>query len=438
MKYSAFYRVTLFLGLAMVVACSPTGVNEGNSHEQAPQLTPASVVTDRSLIITEPSVLRNPLAGAPQGPLHFDAVVKQLAGTSNVEQFMRDWVRSWESGNSGSSLSSCHSNGERPGVAAELLSAWKQQRIDLIAIVNRQDLAIAMSGASSRVPQIPGQGRLIYELRAVDGQVAPFTLIVEFALPGALASWASRWLQLSNLSLSDPKFSTALARITADFVSSRNLLQIRTNEFICRENGWELREYKYRSGRLVRNPLAQTPDARYKTSASTALANYVSSNLGLFLRGEHSFADAGPISLGLSAKPQPPRWSESVTTAQLPTGTDPSTFRQAMYLLQFNTCDGCHGHFDDQQRQIFRQSPNAPAVIGSFLQDAITTPYPLPYCGQDRVATWCTAKSWNEIAMRKNVLLMNAASGSRAYVEKYRQQQQLEIRDRSVLFRRVH
>jgi hypothetical protein len=94
------------------------------------------------------------------------------------------------------------------------------------------------------------------------------------------------------------------------------------------------------------------------------------------------------------------------------TGTDEQ--KESLFLMSFNTCNGCHHDMDKSSRQLFRPRAGENAALSDFLSGAVAMEYPLPECRRDSKAPGCGARSWNEKERRTGELARLLRSGTAA------------------------
>jgi hypothetical protein len=356
------------------------------------------VLPGRELLLTAPEILDSVHARAG-GAWHIRQSLARIAGPGvDVETFAEQWFSSWavnvQIGGTDERFET------RPWVAQALRDAWRENRIRLIAIVNRLDLAQFPDGDSSREPTSLGEGRFVYEVRDAADSRLPFTLIFEYALPReggmreSLVAWAQRWHALGRPALGSGTtfpgaFLDELLDITTRFSAHGQLNQIRSNEFLTRADGpqpdWELREFHAAEGpaRLVQVPVAVTP--------AFALQN--SLTLAQLLRTQERDILSGK-SLSLTA-------AQQGAVSRVPFGFKweaPGAPARATFIASFNSCSGCHAGNTGTTFQHL----GALASGGSpFMTGNIPLAQPLPPLDN-------TLLNHNEMAIRARLLALHA------------------------------
>jgi hypothetical protein len=105
---------------------------------------------EKELFITAPEVLDSPEAG-PGGAWHIRSALGRIAGKgADVDAYAAAWFASWADNESLAGVNDTFAR--RPWVTAALSEAWKGNRIHLIAIVNRIDLARFPGGNTAKAP----------------------------------------------------------------------------------------------------------------------------------------------------------------------------------------------------------------------------------------------------------------------------------------------
>jgi hypothetical protein len=332
------------------------------------------VVKAKELFIIAPAVM-NDVRAQPGGAWHIRGALQRIVGAGqDVEAFAQAWFATWA--NNDSVPGSSETFGKRPWVTTALQQAWTANRIRLIAIVNRLDLARFPDGDTSRPPTSLGEGRFVYEVLDAGGQSLPFTIIFEYGLPStgdalaAVRQWARDWHALGRSQLGaanafPAQYLAELQAITDRYSAHGTLNQIRANEFLPVAVGrqWEMREFHFdaTTTRLVQVPVLLTP----------ALANNNQPALATFLNGNQADIIAGnpvpiPGALQAAVSPVPsPGFSWNA----------PGTGARPTFITSFNTCSGCHA---GNTGTLFQHiGANAPAM-SPFLSGGIPLAQPLP------------------------------------------------------------
>ncbi|MES2705007.1 MAG: hypothetical protein V4726_00230 [Verrucomicrobiota bacterium] len=359
--------------------------------------TDVRVVPKKELFITDSAVMESPRAGK-NGPWHIKEVLRRIAGNNpdgtaaDVEQFAEAWFATWEKNTTVPETASAFT--ARSWVAAALRSAWKEDRIRLIAVVNRLDLTKFPHNDRSRLPVKLGEGRFIYEVMKNGSNPEPFTLIFEYRLPGDssqenLQQWAADWHRLGSFTDFNQDYLDALAEITGRFSAHGMLNQVRTNEIIQPSGPapaiWELREFHFHGGKrsLEQEKVGLTPSADF--AGSDKLRQFVELKTDPILQGAE--VEFPPQLAGATA-----RVPNLGFTWKIFPGDQPERLQRAGFIVSFNTCSGCHaGDTGTPFQHIGVRAPN----LSDFLTGQINLAHRLP--GQAGTAH-------NEMGIRESLL----------------------------------
>lgn len=350
---------------------------------------------EKELFISAPEVVDSAEA-RPGGPWHIKSALERIAGKgADVDQYAAAWFKTWTVNETLPGVNDAFS--QRPWVTTALQDAWNNDRIKLIAIVNRVDLARFPDGNTAKPPLTLGEGRFVYELRDSAGTRLPFTIIFEYGVPfdrasdsgAALKAWAKRWHALGR---PDPAFGSEayrkeLAVLTNEFSAHGTLNQIRTNEFLQPTTPprlWQLREFHHqeRPAALLQVPVAITPAIGFRETAGGAnaqLRNFLDGKKADLLAGKHD-------SLlrefqGAHSPVDAPTFKWKVDA-----GGD-AILERARFIFSFNTCSGCHGGDAGTAApgntaagpMLFQHiGVNTGAGLSPFLSGPITLEKPLP------------------------------------------------------------
>lgn len=304
------------------------------------------VATEKSLLITDPSVLADARASnAINGPWSFRFMLEQMAPPEvDAADFARAWMDEFTVPE--------RVNGfqvEKREVAG-VLALWPttpQGKLDLarapfqlLAIVNRTDLHATANG----------ELRFVYGLVAPDGFGQLMSVIFEFGLPNRDAasgadlsrlSWVERFQALGDIDFG-ADYNTSLQGLT-DRVTRRDsnpsrpggsaINQVRSNE-ITMGNEWQLREFHLtgegREVSLRLAPTAMTPDDVHGipgTPENDAIADHINDN-AVLIRG------------GFAAVPSATIGGQSTVSFSW-TFSKPVDER-ARRSFGGQTCNGCH------------------------------------------------------------------------------------------------
>jgi hypothetical protein len=340
---------------------------------------PADVVPDRSLMITDAAVVKDPArtfdpcgsAGNPDGKWTFKHLVTQMANTPETgitpEEFVWNWLTLSDFTQEDNSFLAPARSGYVAFIRDQWLAASGGVTLDLdeapfrlLAIVSRSDLAGNPGGYS---------GGSAGEARFVFGVVNPAnpcgspprsTVIFEYGIKkpscSSIKAWIKSWFDLSASGLVlGGSFNTALEALTEQFVTigadptqlpNRNTIsQIRTNDLIG--GPWTLYEYKLRptgmanAGNLDLVTVKQNPDISYKQMSSRVakLGAYIALNQIDIANNDYVVPASfqGQPFLGAES-PTFNDTSFTWTNTPFPSAPDPTA------LLNFSrgTCNGCH------------------------------------------------------------------------------------------------
>jgi hypothetical protein len=303
------------------------------------------VSAPKELMITDLSVVEDPVRAAGDGAWTFKRLVEDFAPTPDVAPAMVEALLA--------SLATPRTiNGfvvpARSGVRAKILDRWprlpggaldlRAAPLRLLAIVNRFDVRNPADGDA-------GEGRFIFGFLD-DGLPLDATIIFEYKLPAAtaaeVAGWARAFHALGALPFSE-EYNAALEAVTERFagrgvVPSRPngsaLGDIRTNEIAFGDDGnWELREFALAPGGdvLEPRPVGLTPDLGL--NGSDALARFVDANAAAILLDRHTVPEL--------FEDRPFRAGASLNDASV--WAAPGIIdNEARHHLAMNTCNGCH------------------------------------------------------------------------------------------------
>jgi hypothetical protein len=338
----------------------------GQEFKLFPFFPPFFINASKSLMITDPSVVKDPSrtfdpctnTGTPMGKWTFGRLMKEMANqplTSVVPStFVRNWLKKWESNQL---INGFTVQNRQAGILAQIILPWQiksggltlnlaKAPFKLVAIVNRVDLrANSVYGGGNA-----GEARFVFGAVGPNCQPLPFTVIFEYGVPkkGCLAvkAWGQQWANLSFLPMGSAAYLAALENITDQFsLANANpakpngsaLNQLRTNE-IALKSPWELREFVIKgSHQLEEDTVKQTPDLTLNNTVT--LANYFNSP------GTTPAILANNYTVPLTFAGNPFRGGSSLTPAGGPGGTHwnaPGINLNARHIFSLNTCNGCH------------------------------------------------------------------------------------------------
>ncbi|MEM7282006.1 MAG: hypothetical protein AAF438_10305, partial [Pseudomonadota bacterium] len=341
-----------------------SATNQYGTDTQTLKLTidpaPHDVDKNKELLIVDPDVVGHAELVGANKLLHFRTVMTRLANGADVDAFADGWFELW---GSTQTIDNGHMAVARTRARDQFKTAWANNQVRLIAIVNRIDLTKFQDNDITR-PRLLGEGRLVYE---VPGN--PFTVILEYGLPrrsgdinADLESWAGDWHQLGKPGLTLDQQIANLSDLLGEITTADNLRQARTNHLF---GPWELREFHLDNGarRLVQAPTAQTPDKRFNDQAP--FKEFIRDNLATILNGGHEI----PPEMLAANVPVDGGWRAG--------GEDD----RARMVVAFNTCDGCHQAPEVPGvpfQHIRGNGAGMPAALSAFLAGPVTLAHPLP------------------------------------------------------------
>ena len=333
---------------------------------------PCSVRTRQELMITDVSVVEDPVRTVADGPWTFARLMENMApSATDAPAMVEAMLRTWLSDQTVNSFVIP----ARPAMNDLVLSSFPRRAdgqldltkapVRLLAIVNRIDLRDLANGNA-------GEGRFVFGVLDQFGNQQQFTMIFEFKLPATttqdVLDWANRWHALDTLPFPSADYNTALQAITDRFagrnampgkVNGSALSQFRTNE-IALSFEWQLREFHLSptTGRLVPAELALTPDRGFNNTS--VLADYINQNETAILAETHVVPDTfegGPFEVG-SVTNQLDGWDAP--------GVNNS---EARHRFSRNTCNGCHSQRETGVPflQINPRDPGQQSFLSGFL-----------------------------------------------------------------------
>jgi hypothetical protein len=351
-----------------------------------------SVDAPEELLITALSVVEDPVRTRNGGPWTFGTLMRRMYGGLEPSHMIRRWLSTWETRqNIGASFVDPRTN-----IGFQVIAPWEQRssggRLDfntapfrLLAIVNRMDLR--------REGVHAGEGRFVFGVVGPAGNTLPFTVILEYTLPGGspeeFQRWARDWHELGRLGVGHPDFNAKLQALTdrfsGPFVDSSRpfgspISQVRTNENALNPL-WELREFHLGLQGLAPAHVALTP--RLEHNGTPLLTNYVMQNLPDILSETHTvpeFFQGQPFLWGSALTPPDFFWNAP--------GADP----EARFKFSVNTCNGCHA---GETRTPFLHISNRFGGQESTLSAFLTSPAPTP----DRLTG--APRVFNDLGRRK-------------------------------------
>lgn len=355
-------------------AFDPLGVNNDfvNGNLSYSVLgTPCSVRTREELMITDLSVVEDPVRTVADGPWTFARLMENMApSAADAPAMVEATLKTWLTDQTVNSFTIP----ARPAMNDLVLNSFPRRAdgqldltkapVRLLAIVNRIDLRDLANGNA-------GEGRFVFGVLDQFGNQQQFTMIFEFKLPATttqdVLDWANRWHALDTLPFPSAAYNTALQAITDRF-SGRNaapgrpngsaISQFRTNE-IALSFVWQFREFHLSptTGRLVPAELALTPDLGFNNTP--VLADYINQNQTSILAETHVVPESfegQPFEVG-SVINDLNGWDAP--------GVDP----EARHRFSRNTCNGCHSARETNTifLQINPRNPGEQTFLSGFL-----------------------------------------------------------------------
>lgn len=329
--------------------------------------TPGGVDADRSLMITDPSVIGDctrtydPCAdvGTPGGKWTFGYLMRQLAGNTDVSAFTNSWLQQWVAMQTVNRFPVA----PRSLMQSDVLATWPtlasgaldvdKAPFRLLAIVNRIDLAQNLAYGSGS----GGEARFVFQLMSEPpaGTTKPkhppvcrpldFTVIFEYRIDKSdcvdLRDWANQWVALASQPFPSASYNAALEAITEQFVKPASALaQVRTNEIALAGAGvntWEMREFALdANGALAEKTVRRTPDITF--NGTNALADWVNGAGGTATSPAEVPAQqplGTPFLAGSAIMPTDGFFWQGSDTA-------PITPAETRRVFSLNTCNGCH------------------------------------------------------------------------------------------------
>nr|WP_246357189.1 Ig-like domain-containing protein [Pyxidicoccus fallax] len=375
-------------GLGCVVGTFDCDGLEANGCESATACDPAVCQVDpqEELLITALSVVEDPVRTTGSGAWTFGALMRAMNGGRDPSELVRNWLRTWEQ----DQFIGATFVPARPNIRGLVLSAWEQRSggsgaplnfnvapFRLLAIVNRMDLRHENEHA--------GEGRFVFGVTDPSGNATPFTVILEYQLPGGspeeFQRWARDWHELGRLGPSHPDYNAKLQavtdRFTKSFVAPGRFMggaihQVRTNENAL-EFEWELREFHFNAEGLAPAHVALTP--AFFHNGSPLLRDYILQNRPAVVAETHWVPEF--------FQDQPFLWGSALTPFNF-FWDAPGVDSEARHKFSLNTCSGCHA---GETRTFFLhvgpRDPGQPAFLSPFLLS--TAPTPDPVTGAPRV-----------------------------------------------------
>ncbi|HKR02806.1 MAG TPA: choice-of-anchor X domain-containing protein [Pyrinomonadaceae bacterium] len=353
---------------------------------------PPLIDPKRSLMITDPSVVKDPArtfnpctnTGTPMGKWTFGRLMREMANQPstgvNPSTFVRNWLREWVTNQS---INGFTVQNRAAQMLAQILGPWQAQSggpnlnlarapFILVAIVNRVDLRTnpVYGGTGGNA----GEARFVFGAVGPNCQMLPFTVIFEYGVPKkgcpAVKLWGQQWANLSTLPLGSPAYLAALENITDQFsLANANpakpngsaLNQLRTNE-IALSFPWELREFVIKpSHQLEEDTVKQTPDLTRNNTPT--LANFINPRTAAILANNYvvpnTFPGVTPFLGGSALTPSGGAGGTHWNAAGI-------LNLNARHIFSLNTCNGCHAG-ETATRFLHVDPQVSPAGLSGFL-----------------------------------------------------------------------
>lgn len=316
---------------------------------------PVPLTSGKSLMITDFSVVEDPVRTAwsgsttttSDGAWSFGRLMAHMAGPHNPSDFVRNWLKNWETAQQVNHFTIA----ARPGIKSLVIDPWPKLRngkldltrapMRLLAIVYRPDLR----DLSKRKA---GEGRFVFGILDPAGAPLSFTVILEYSLPAKtktdVRNWALALQKLSTLKFGST-YNRELEKITNRFtgknvaptkINGSGISQVRTNE-IALDVPWELREFRLhtRKKSLREVTVQQTPALDFNNTA--ILADWVNANTAAIIGGSGNKSIEVPLSF--NGVP----FRAGAIANNIDVWDSSATNREAMFRVAINTCNGCHG-----------------------------------------------------------------------------------------------
>jgi hypothetical protein len=354
----------------------------GNLVYELTEPTGCFVRTKRELMITNTSVVDDPVRTQPGGAWTFGNLIRNMAPTpadapALAEQLLKTWLT--DQTVNGFTIPA------RPAMQQTVLDQFPRMPdgsldidhapLRLLAIVNRFDLRNLAAGNA-------GEGRFVFGVLSF-GFPLQFTMILEYKLPAQtpqdVQDWANLWHGLSSHPFPSDEYNAALEVITRRFsdrgaapgrVNGSALGQLRTNE-IALSFRWEFREFTLSptTGFLVPSTVKLTPDLGF--NGTQTLADYITQNEASIITETHTVPEQfeGNSFLGASVFNDLIFWQSPTINF---------TKSEARFEFSKNTCNGCHGpetnttFLQITPRGAGQEAPLSPFLMGTTVFDPFT------------------------------------------------------------------
>ncbi|QSQ14199.1 hypothetical protein [Myxococcus landrumensis] len=402
--------------------------NPANGCESPTACSPSTCVVDipSELMITDLSVVEDPLRTTGDGVWTFGHLMREMNGGQDPSDLVRDWLSTWMS----DQFIGMTDVQARPNMAGLVLQPWESFGLPLdfnvspfrlLAIVNRMDLR--------KEGEFAGEGRFVFGVTDPGGNPMPFTVILEYILPGGSPAefqrWARDWHELGRIGVGNPGYNEKLEALTDRFTKSfvargaylgSAIHQVRTNENVL-DPLWELREFHLGPEGLTPAHVALTPNLFL--NGSRILSDYVNLNMSSILSETHTvpelFEDQTLLA-GSALTPFNFAWAVPVVSTE------------ARHKFSVNTCNGCHaGETNTFFLHVTPRAEGQPTALSPFLMgtgdmpdrfdSSVTRSFAdLSRRQTDLAALVCGVPTANPLAQAKETLGASMLSGSRESV----------------------
>ncbi|AGC46982.1 hypothetical protein MYSTI_05706 [Myxococcus stipitatus DSM 14675] len=355
-------------GLGCVVGTFDCDGNAANGCESAAACAPSTCAVDvpSELMITDLSVVEDPLRTTGDGVWTFGHLMREMNGGQDPSDLVRDWLSTWMS----DQFIGMTDVPARPTMGGMVLQPWATPGLPLdfnvapfrlLAIVNRMDLR--------KEGEFAGEGRFVFGVTDPGGNPLPFTVILEYILPGGSSAefqrWARDWHELGRIGVGNPGYNETLEALTDRFTKSfvargaylgSAIHQVRTNENAL-DPLWELREFHLGPEGLAPAHVALTPNLFL--NSSRILTDYINQNMASVLSETHTVPELfenQTLLAGSALTPFNFGWAV------------PAVSTEARHKFSVNTCNGCHsGETNTFFLHVTPRAEGQPAALSPFL-----------------------------------------------------------------------
>lgn len=317
----------------------------------------------RELLVTDLSVVEDPVRTAPGGVWSFQSLIETLANDHDPSDFVLGWLAHYASPQTVNGFTIA----PRPLFDENITRIWKARSEE--NGVDGLDLSLApfrLNGFAHRLDlrqcegghvKTAGEGRIVFTILDFQGGSEGNnrgTLILEYRLKAESCSdvkrWANAFHRLGSFALDTPEYSAELEKVVRMFSGpNATLAQLRTNELIGDFFPWEWREFQLGSdGWLHQTTVARS--VATEVNGTKRLRDFINQNEAAILSGNFDVplafqglpfrggaSDGDPITLHFAA--------------------DGVLNNEARHRLSFNACVGCHT--EETSTGLFQVGPRA-------------------------------------------------------------------------------